>query len=152
MPYRKRSSPVLEKSERRAASIGSIDLNLDLGNGLTLPGYITSIEIVRQKVAEYNTMLSNVAQLYDEMMVAEQQLADLNTRMLAGVLTKYGRNSIEYEMAGGKRSKSKRGKAIGSGAASLTTGSTAMEFVSVPSVNGSQNGSGSSNGSTSTVM
>ncbi|MFS0516651.1 hypothetical protein ACEYW6_18310, partial [Nostoc sp. UIC 10607] len=37
MARRKRTSQVLEKAARRAAGINSIDPNLNVGNGLTLP-------------------------------------------------------------------------------------------------------------------
>lgn len=38
------------------------------------------------------------------------KLKDLNERILTGVATKYGKNSTQYEMAGGKK-KSERKKA-----------------------------------------
>lgn len=141
MPYPKRSSKVLGKAERRASSLASIAPSLDLGNGLTLQTYTSSIETTRQKVAAYNTTLSNLAQLYDEMMESEQRLSDLNERMLMGVLTKYGRNSIEYEMAGGKRKRQKR--TVKSDA---TSEAEQPATETVPSLLASANGSTSANG------
>lgn len=108
MPYRNRSSKVLKKADCRIANMISIDPVLDLGNGLSLEIYSNQIEAARQKVAIYNTAVANLTQLYNEMLDAEQIVSDLNVRMLTGVLTKYGRNSTEYEMAGGKRTPSKR--------------------------------------------
>jgi hypothetical protein len=148
MPYRKRSSPVLDKAERRLSSLKSIDSALDLGSGLTLQFYSDSIETARQRLAAYNTMLSNLTQTYNEMLAAEQILADLNMRMLTGVLTKYGKNSTEYEMAGGKRTKQKRSaKAAVTSTASVISSSGESALAS--SVNLSQNGN--SNGARSTV-
>jgi hypothetical protein len=39
MPRQKRSSPVLEKADRRAAALKSISPSLNLGDGLTLDHY-----------------------------------------------------------------------------------------------------------------
>jgi hypothetical protein len=73
-----------------------------LGNGLTLPYYLEMIESTRQKLEAYNTALAQISRLYDEAIAAEALLTDLNERMFSGVLTKYGRNSIQYRMVGGK--------------------------------------------------
>lgn len=144
MPYAKRSSKVLEKAERRMSSLISIDTALDLGSGLTLQTYSSNIEIVRQKLAAYNTVLSNLTQLYNEMLESEQQLADLNERMLTGVVTKYGRNSTEYEMAGGKRKRQKRA-AKSTPAASTNTGASTASTAPTSSVSATSNGKTSSN-------
>jgi hypothetical protein len=48
-------------------------------------------------------VLSKVDQSYNDMMAAEQTLSDLSELMLLGVASKYGKNSNEYEMAGGVR-------------------------------------------------
>lgn len=149
MPYPKRSSKVLGKAERRISSLASIASSLDLGNGLTLQTYSSSIEATRQKLAAYNTTLSNLALLYDEMLEAEQRLADLNERMLMGVLTKYGRNSIEYEMAGGKRKRQRR--TVKSVSTSDTEQpATAPSLTANTSVNSNANISANPDGNTST--
>lgn len=142
MPFRKRSSPTVEKAERRLASLKSIDLSLDLGSGLTLQAYTNGIERARERLNTYNTMLSNLTQIYNEMLEAEQILADLNVRMLTGVLTKYGRNSTEYEMAGGKRTRQKRSVKLASAPTGLDS-STPIESVSAVPVNVVKNGKGS---------
>lgn len=144
MPYAKRSSKVLEKAERRMSSIMSIDAALDFGSGLTLQTYSSNIETVRQKLAAYNTILSNLTQLYNEMLESEQQLADLNERMLTGIVTKYGRNSTEYEMAGGKRKRQKR-TAKSAPAASTNTGTSTASTASTSSVSATSNGKTSGN-------
>lgn len=97
----KRTSQVLEKAARRAASITSIDPNLDVSNGLTLFAYSSLIETMRNKENIYNTALSNLDKIYREMLETEQQLADMTEHILMGIGAKYGKSSVEYGMAGG---------------------------------------------------
>ncbi|MEH2399649.1 hypothetical protein [Nostoc sp.] len=101
MARRKRTSLVLEKAVRRAASINSIDLNLDLGNGLTLPAFSTLIERMRTRENAYNSALSSLDKLYREMLETEDELGDMTEHMLMAVGTRYGKSSVEYGMAGG---------------------------------------------------
>ncbi|MBD2531301.1 hypothetical protein H6G97_17585 [Nostoc flagelliforme FACHB-838] len=101
MARKKRSSPVLQKAVLRAASMNSIDPNLDVGNGLTLPAFSTLIERMRSKENAYNSALSNLDKLYSEMLQTESELGDMAEHMLMGVATRYGKRSVEYGMAGG---------------------------------------------------
>lgn len=101
MARRKRTSIVLEKSGRRLAGMESIDPQLDLGNGLSLSAFSRVIEILRAKENAYNTALSSLDKLYQDMLETESQLSDLAEHMLLGVAARYGRSSVEYGMAGG---------------------------------------------------
>lgn len=101
MARRKRTSKVLEKAERRLASMSSIDPNLDLGDELTLAGFSTLIETMRTTENAYNSALSSLDKLYREMLETERELADMAEHMLLGVATRYGKSSVEYGMAGG---------------------------------------------------
>jgi hypothetical protein len=101
MARRKRTSLVLERAVRRGASINSIDPNLDLGNGLTLPAFLTLIETMRTRENAYNTALSTLDKLYREMLETESKLGDMTEHMLMAVATRYGKSSVEYGMAGG---------------------------------------------------
>lgn len=103
MPRKKRSSSVLAKAEQRAAALKSISETLDLSYGLTLESFTTQIEGLRALLAEYNTVLSNLDKAANEITTNERSLSDLCELMLMGVATKYGKNSNEYEMAGGIR-------------------------------------------------
>ncbi|MBD2254215.1 hypothetical protein [Nostoc parmelioides] len=135
MARRKRSSPVLQKAVRRAAGMNSIDPNLDVGNGLTLPVFSTLIETMRAKENAYNSALSNLDKLYREMLETEGKLADMTEHMLMGVGVLYGKSSVEYGMAGGvpknQRSKGLRGE-------SLTSSPQQPSFVA--NVDGNGNG------------
>ncbi|WP_375506871.1 hypothetical protein [uncultured Nostoc sp.] len=119
MARRKRTSVVLEKAVRRAASINSIDPRLDLGNGLTLPAFSSLIEMMRSKENAYNSALSSLDKLYREMLETESELGDMTEHMLMAVGTRYGKSSVEYGMAGGvpknQRRKGLRGEPPTSG-------------------------------------
>jgi hypothetical protein len=101
MARQKRTSLMLEKAVRRAASINSIDPNLDLGNGLTLSAFSTLIETMRTRENAYNSALSSLDKLYREMLQTEDELGDMTEHMLMAVATRYGKSSVEYGMAGG---------------------------------------------------
>ncbi|MBI4784829.1 MAG: hypothetical protein HY785_26490 [Oscillatoriophycideae cyanobacterium NC_groundwater_1537_Pr4_S-0.65um_50_18] len=135
MARRKRTSPVLEKAVRRAASMSSIDPNLDVGNGLTLPSFSTLIETMRTRENAYNTALSNLDKLYREMLETERDLGDMAEHMLLGVATKYGKSSVEYGMAGGVPKNQRRTRLRGE-----STLSSAEQPSFIASGNGSTNG------------
>ncbi|MFW9261903.1 hypothetical protein [Nostoc sp. CALU 546] len=137
MARRKRTSQVLEKAARRAASMNSIDPNLSVGNGLTLPVFSTLIETMRTKENLYNTALSNLDKLYHEMLQTERELADMAEHMLLGVATQYGKSSVEYGMAGGVP-KNQRRKGL--------RGESPVSSLQEPSFIASVNGNGSKNG------
>jgi hypothetical protein len=102
MPTQKRGSQIIKKAEQRLTGYRSIDSYLSLGDKLNLTAYELKIEAARQKIAIYNTNLSTLTQQRSEAIAAERELAEMSERMFAGLISKYGRNSIEYEMVGGK--------------------------------------------------
>ena len=99
----------LEKGLSRLAAIKSISPTLDLGNDITAVKYEDAINSLKSKIAEYNTTLSSLDKLHNEYVTLRDKLRDFNERILLGVATKFGKNSTEYEMAGGvKKSERKR--------------------------------------------
>lgn len=104
MARRKRSSKSVDAAEPRAAALESIDVALDLGNTLTLVAYKAAITTTNAKLAAYNTKLSELDGILNDLEASEKNLDDLSSRMLAGVGVKYGKKSDEYEKAGGTRS------------------------------------------------
>jgi hypothetical protein len=109
MAFRKRTSSALDKAEVRSAAIKGIAVQLNFGGGLSLPAYEAKVAGVRDKLTTYNTLLSQVDRVSDELDLLEKELIDLNERMLTGVATQFGKDSPEYEAAGGTR-KSERKK------------------------------------------
>jgi hypothetical protein len=91
----------LEKARTRLAAIKSIDAALDLGSGVTARNYEDEINALNADLQAYNTALSTVDNLYNNCITRMNAIKDWNERILAGVATKYGKNSSQYEMAGG---------------------------------------------------
>ena len=108
MARRKRSSESVDRAETRASAIESINPALDLGNGLTLVDYKAAISATNAKLSVYNTRLSELDGLLNELEIAEDALHELSSRMLAAVGVKFGKDSTEYEKAGGKRSSERK--------------------------------------------
>ncbi|MEH2411022.1 hypothetical protein [Nostoc sp.] len=146
MAPRKRNSSVLERGDRRIESLQSISVELDFGvraasrrEGLTIQAYTVTINDLRSKLAAYNTALSTIDKLTDDVKNAEQAVIAISEKMLLGVASRYGKTSQEYEMAGGARrgnTKKKRGTLGNSKLTNLLT----IDFVQLSSVNGSMNG------------
>jgi hypothetical protein len=107
----KRSSKELAKAQTRANNLKSIDEELDLSNGLTVVAYQGEIDTLQGKLDKYNNLLSEIDALNNDILVGEKALAALSERMLDGVGVKFGKDSNEYEKAGGVR-KSERKKPV----------------------------------------
>lgn len=101
MPFKTRGSSSLEKAQRRLALLKSIDENLDLGTGLTIEAYSRLIETTRSTLEAHNMLASNLDESRQTVTQLDKDLSDLSARMLSGVASIYGRNSIEYTKAGG---------------------------------------------------
>lgn len=117
MARRKKNSSILPKAESRLAGMKSIDAKLDLGNGMSAINFEKEIGALRLKVEAYNTLLSRADQASNEILKAEKQLASVSEKMLLGVAVKYGKDSSEYEMAGGSRRGERRRRVARSAAA-----------------------------------
>ena len=103
MTRRKKTSAMLTKAEQRLAGLKSIDAKLDLGNGVTLATFEKEVASLRQTLETYNTLLSKVDDASNAIENAEQQLSVATQNVLLGVKIKFGRDSSQYEMAGGTR-------------------------------------------------
>ncbi len=109
MALKTRGSASIDKAQRRIANLKSIDENLDLGYGLTIENYSTAIEAILTALDSHNTLISNLDASRKNVAELEKALSSLSERMLSGVATKYGKDSIEYSKAGG--SNRRRGSA-----------------------------------------
>lgn len=104
MAFKRKSSQVVSDAQTRAANLKSIAATLDLGSGLTIAAYSTKIAAAETVLEAYNIQLAKADALGNNFKAVEKELSTLSTRMLAGVGVKYGKDSNEYEMAGGTRS------------------------------------------------
>ncbi|MBW4421651.1 MAG: hypothetical protein KME13_20925 [Myxacorys californica WJT36-NPBG1] len=111
MSRSKLSSRALEKADRRFASLKSINSRLDLGDGATIESFKVLIEHTRTQIEYYNTLLSSIDAAKTSVVEAEKSLSELSEKMLIGVAFKYGKDSQEYQKAGGTR-KSDRKRAV----------------------------------------
>ncbi|MEH2374168.1 hypothetical protein [Nostoc sp.] len=139
MARRKRNSSVLERADRRIESLQSISVELDFGQGLTIQAYTMTINDLRSKLAAYNTTLSTIDKLTNDLNNAEKAVMTMSEKMLLGVGSRYGKNSQEYEMAGGARrgNAKKKQSVLGN---SKPTNSLAADSVKLSSANESMNG------------
>ena len=108
MARTKRTSAVSEAAKLRLAGLQSIDPLLDLGGGLTVATFKTDIDDVDADFNTYNTMLSDVDQVQNRLGTKEGKLNDKSTRMLAAVGARWGKDSDEYEKAGGTRTSERK--------------------------------------------
>jgi hypothetical protein len=132
MTIKTRGSAALDKSQRRLASLASIDESLNLGNNLTLQAYRQKIEETRSTLERHNTLLSHVDESRKAVTEMEQELSELSERMLAGIAVRYGRRSSEYGKAGGS---------VRSGnTKSRSAAEPVRSFSTIISGNGSRNG------------
>lgn len=111
MAYKRRSSKIITEAQQRATNLKAIDPNLDLGGGLTVAAFDNEIAEVQTTLDQYNTLLAQADAVLNKLNDQEKELGTKSGRMLAGVGVRYGKDSSEYEMAGGTRtSEVKRGK------------------------------------------
>ena len=111
MAFKRKTSQVIVDAQQRAANLKAIDPALDLGNGLTVADFETRITAAQTLLDAYNAQLAKADAAANDFKAGEKQLRTLSARMLAAVGVKYGKDSNEYEMAGGTRtSEIKRGK------------------------------------------
>ncbi|MEH2383819.1 MAG: hypothetical protein V7K27_33850 [Nostoc sp.] len=99
----KRTSRILEKAELRSAGLKAIDSNMDFGDNCGLQNLIQSIEQLRTMLDGYNISLAMIDSSKTKIDEMEKTLDNLTDKIVRGVAFKYGKNSSEYEMAGGIR-------------------------------------------------
>jgi len=102
MAYQKRRSATLEKAQARLRGLRTLLAALQLGNGLTLQNYAALIEAVNALLEAHNLALAEADRTRIELAEMEVSLSALSSRVLSAVAATYGRDSKEYELAGGK--------------------------------------------------
>lgn len=108
MARMKRKSKTLETARVRLAGMKSIATDLDLGNGMTVAIYETKIGSTDNRMENYNSTLSQADEDQNLFETEENDLKDYSERMLLAVAAKYGKDSNEYEKAGGTKKSEKR--------------------------------------------
>jgi hypothetical protein len=108
MGRRRRNSPVLERATTRATNLKAISPTLDLGPGLTLVEFQQKITEFTAAQDEYNVQIAALDEKQNTLKAKEKALHELNTRMLAAVGARWGKNSSQYEQAGGTRTEERK--------------------------------------------
>ncbi|MCG8365810.1 MAG: hypothetical protein MJA27_21065 [Pseudanabaenales cyanobacterium] len=104
MVYQKRkTSRTLAQAELRASGLTAIAPDIDFGGNRSLGILNQKIDLLRDKLNAYNTALTNVDTLRSEIKDLERSLGNLTEQMLIGVAFRFGKDSAEYQMAGGVR-------------------------------------------------
>lgn len=99
----KRTSDALEELKQRLSGMVSIDPKLDLGNGITVENAEKLVTTGDSSLKEYNTILSVADEKQDAIEKLEKEMEVFCSKLLSSASVKYGRDSIEYEKVGGKR-------------------------------------------------
>ncbi|MEH1992837.1 hypothetical protein [Nostoc sp.] len=103
MPRKKRSSRILEKAEFRVAGLKAIDPNINFDDTCNLQNLTQLIDNFHNMFDEYNAALAMIDSSRKKLDEMEKTLSQVSDKMLTGVGFKYGKNSNEYELAGGVR-------------------------------------------------
>lgn len=103
MPRQKRTSRILEKAEIRISGLKAVDPMMDFGDSRSLVQMSVQMDRLRDRLEDYNRALAVIDSSKKEIDELEKDLADLIDRMLIGVAFQYGKDSRQYEMAGGMR-------------------------------------------------
>lgn len=108
---KKSPTAAMNLAAQRLAGTKSIEKSLDLGGGMTNAAYEAKIAAAQAALDEYNESLSVSDQKLNVFTALEKEVRDLNERMLGGVGSRYGKDSDEYEMAGGVRKSERKRRA-----------------------------------------
>lgn len=103
MSRKKRTSRILEKAEIRISGLKAVDPAMDFGESRSVVNMSVQIDRLRSHIEDYNRALTFLDSSKKQIEELEKSLGDLSDRMLTGVAFKYGKDSREYEMAGGTR-------------------------------------------------
>jgi len=106
----KKSSRAYDKATKRLAGLKAIDPQLDLGNDMTLTAFEGEIARFEDALRDYNAELSVVDAKMQKVRDAEKKLNEITDRWLSLVGGRFGKDSEEYQKAGGvRKSLRKRG-------------------------------------------
>lgn len=103
MPRQKITKWFADEAASRLAAMQTIDPTLDLGGGLTLVAFSTSIDEGRAKIVSYSQTSAIADEKRTGAIEADKKLKQLASRFLSAVAGRYGKDSEEYAKAGGTR-------------------------------------------------
>ncbi|MFN6516946.1 MAG: hypothetical protein RMY29_020880 [Nostoc sp. CreGUA01] len=103
MPVKKRSSQILKKAQFRVAGLKAIDPSLNFDDTYNLQNLTQLIDNFYNMLNDYNAAIAMIDSSKKKLDEMEKTLGQVSDKMLTWVGCKYGKNSNEYELAGGVR-------------------------------------------------
>lgn len=103
MPRARRNSTAIAKAIVRSNNLKAISPTLDLGGGLSVEAFDQLIARAQTAQDDFNQTIALLDEKGNRLDDLLKQVKDMSARMLAGVGAKHGKNSDEYEVAGGTR-------------------------------------------------
>ena len=103
MTRRKRSSRILEKAEFRVAGLKAINPNINFDDTHNLQNLTQLIDNFHNTLDDYKAAIAMIDSSRNKLDEMEKTLSQVSDKMLTWVGCKYGKNSNEYELAGGVR-------------------------------------------------
>ncbi|BAY08093.1 hypothetical protein [Calothrix sp. NIES-2098] len=103
MSRRQRTSRILEKAKFRVARLKAIDPNISFDDNCNLQNLTQLIDQVNNILNDYNDAIAVIDSSKKKLDEMEKALSNLSDKILVGVGLRYGKNSDEYELAGGVR-------------------------------------------------
>ena len=100
---RRTQSGPLSKLKFRVEALKSVTPDFDFGNGMAASELEQFGSDLEEAINSYNNVLADADDLRDQIQELERQANDVSERLLAQVLAKYGRDSLEYQRMGGTR-------------------------------------------------
>ena len=99
----RRKSSALEASQQRLAGIKQFSPPPALPSGLSLMEAEARQNAVSALLSRYNGILAEADHLLNELQNAEKSVRQYDSKLLTAIGLLYGKDSSEYEMAGGTR-------------------------------------------------
>ncbi len=100
---RKTNSAVITDGEQKIIGLKTISATLNLQNGVSVAEGQSLLDAARAALDEYNAALAVADEKSNVFNAAENDLRQFNSKVLPAVGLKYGKDSSEYEGAGGTR-------------------------------------------------
>ncbi len=108
MGRQKKKSAALLKAQGRLAGLRSIDPKLDFGNGISITSFAKEVDSLGKSIDDYNALLFAADDAANAIEQQERKMIILAENVLLSVKVKFGKDSSQYEMAGGTRLSDRR--------------------------------------------
>ena len=103
MAYKRRASTVVEQTNQRLIGINQISPPTTHPAGQSVAATEQKKQAIEALLTQYNGLLAQADQVLDQIVDGEKELRTLNTKLLTAIGLLYGKDSPEYEAAGGTR-------------------------------------------------